>query len=149
LRPFICVAPDTSLAQAFEQMKHAEIDAIFVCEDGHVTGIFSRHEVLACTGDGTLNTARPVRDFMVTAFAQLTSDATIGQVVETMNERAVHHVAIAAPSRAVVDERARWLLEVGATVESGPAEYDYSPGYYAVFFHDPDGIKLEIVHRAG
>ena len=32
---------------------------------------------------------------MVTAFAQLTSDATIGQVVETMNERAVHHIAIA------------------------------------------------------
>ena len=23
---------------------------------------------------------------------------------------------------------------------------DYSPGYYAVFFYDPDGIKLEILH---
>jgi catechol 2,3-dioxygenase-like lactoylglutathione lyase family enzyme len=22
------------------------------------------------------------------------------------------------------------------------------PGYYAVFFYDPDGIKLEIVHVA-
>jgi hypothetical protein len=22
-----------------------------------------------------------------------------------------------------------------------------TPGYYAVFFYDPDGIKLEIVHR--
>ncbi len=31
-------------------------------------------------------------------------------------------------------------------IESGPREYDYSPGYFAVFFHDPDGIKLEIVH---
>lgn len=61
----------------------------------------------------------------------------------------LHHIAIAAPSRAVVDERARWLRQVGATIESGPAEYDYSPGYYAVFFHDPDGIKLEIVHRTG
>ena len=29
---------------------------------------------------------------------------------------------------------------------SGPEEYDYSPGY-AVFFYDPDGIKLELVHR--
>jgi hypothetical protein len=26
-------------------------------------------------------------------------------------------------------------------------EYDYSPGYYAAFFYDPDGIKLELVHR--
>jgi glyoxylase I family protein len=58
----------------------------------------------------------------------------------------VHHVAIAARSREVVDERAAWLRERGAEIESGPAEYDYIPGYYAVFFHDPDGIKLEIVH---
>jgi glyoxylase I family protein len=27
-----------------------------------------------------------------------------------------------------------------------PKEYDYAPGYYAVFFADPDGIKLEVVH---
>jgi catechol 2,3-dioxygenase-like lactoylglutathione lyase family enzyme len=59
----------------------------------------------------------------------------------------VHHIAIAAPSREVVDECTQWLLAEGATIESGPAEYDYSPGYYAVFFYDPDGIKLEIVHR--
>jgi glyoxylase I family protein len=59
----------------------------------------------------------------------------------------VHHIALAAPSRAVVDERARWLRETGATVESGPQEYDYSAGYYAVFFYDPDGIKLELVHE--
>ena len=49
----------------------------------------------------------------------------------------------------MVDECTQWLLAEGATIESGPAEYDYSPGYYAVFFYDPDGIKLEIVHRTG
>jgi len=31
-------------------------------------------------------------------------------------------------------------------IESGPQEYAYQLGYYAVFFYDPDGIKLEIVH---
>ena len=61
----------------------------------------------------------------------------------------MHHIAFAAPSREVVDERAAWLRETGATIESGPREYDYTPGYYAVFFHDPDGIKLELVHRPG
>jgi catechol 2,3-dioxygenase-like lactoylglutathione lyase family enzyme len=45
-----------------------------------------------------------------------------------------------------VDERATWLRERGAKIESEPREYDYSAGYYAVFFYDPDGIKLEIVH---
>jgi glyoxylase I family protein len=59
----------------------------------------------------------------------------------------IHHLAFAAPSRAVVDERAGWLRKCGATIESGPEEYPYSAGYYAVFLHDPDGIKLEIVHR--
>ena len=32
-------------------------------------------------------------------------------------------------------------------IESGPQEYGYSPGYYAVFFYDPDGIKLEVMCR--
>jgi glyoxylase I family protein len=59
----------------------------------------------------------------------------------------VHHVCFDAPSRAAVDERAQWLASEGAAIESGPREYDYTPGYYAVFFYDPDGIKLEILHR--
>jgi glyoxylase I family protein len=61
----------------------------------------------------------------------------------------VHHVAFEAPSRFVVDDRADWLISQGAEIESGPEEYSYIPGYYAVFFYDPDGIKLEIVHVPG
>jgi catechol 2,3-dioxygenase-like lactoylglutathione lyase family enzyme len=59
----------------------------------------------------------------------------------------IHHLCFAAPSRTVVDERARWLDAQAVPIESGPADYPYSPGYYAVFFYDPDGMKLEIVHR--
>lgn len=61
----------------------------------------------------------------------------------------LHHLAFEAPSRAAVDERADWLRDTGATIESEPQEYTYMPGYYAVFFYDPDGLKLEIVHVAG
>ncbi len=59
----------------------------------------------------------------------------------------VHHVAFQAASRDAVEERFRWLRARGAPIESEPREYDYSPGYYAVFFYDPDGLKLEIVHQ--
>jgi catechol 2,3-dioxygenase-like lactoylglutathione lyase family enzyme len=59
----------------------------------------------------------------------------------------IHHLAFAAESREQVEERAAWLRARGAELESGPAEYEYTPGYYAVFFRDPDSIKLEIVHR--
>ncbi|HKG34911.1 MAG TPA: VOC family protein [Solirubrobacterales bacterium] len=58
----------------------------------------------------------------------------------------IHHIAFAAPDRDAVDERAEWLRAEGVEIESGPQEYGYSRGYYAVFFYDPDGIKLEIVH---
>jgi glyoxylase I family protein len=58
----------------------------------------------------------------------------------------VHHVAFEAPSREVVDERHRWAMERGVQIESSPKEYAYMPGYYAFFFYDPDGIKLEVVH---
>jgi catechol 2,3-dioxygenase-like lactoylglutathione lyase family enzyme len=64
-------------------------------------------------------------------------------------EVGLHHIAFEAVSRATVDERAAWLIAQGAEIESGPEEYWYSPGYYAVFFYDPDGMKLEIVHVPG
>jgi glyoxylase I family protein len=58
----------------------------------------------------------------------------------------LHHLAFEAPSRAAVDARAQWLHDTGAELESEPQEYTYMPGYYAVFFYDPDGLKLEIVN---
>ncbi|MEA2303255.1 MAG: glyoxylase family protein [Solirubrobacteraceae bacterium] len=58
----------------------------------------------------------------------------------------LHHLAFGASSRDVVDERAAWAAAHGAELESAPREYSYSPGYYAVFLHDPDGLKLEVVH---
>ena len=58
----------------------------------------------------------------------------------------IHHVAFAADSRELVDDRHSWARDAGLEIESEPQEYDYMPGYYAVFFYDPDGIKLEIVH---
>jgi glyoxylase I family protein len=60
----------------------------------------------------------------------------------------LHHLAFRARSRRRVNESARWLEQNGAEIESGPETYDYTPGYYAVFFYDPDGLKLEIVHRS-
>ena len=61
----------------------------------------------------------------------------------------LHHLAFEADSRSQVDERADWLRAHDAELESEPQEYTYMPGYYAVFFYDPDGMKLEIVHVPG
>jgi glyoxylase I family protein len=58
----------------------------------------------------------------------------------------LHHFAWNADSRAEVDALHRILVDRGLTVLDAPAEYAYEPGYYAVFFADPDGLKLELVH---
>jgi glyoxylase I family protein len=60
----------------------------------------------------------------------------------------IHHLAIHAGSRRAVDRAASWAHESGAEIESGPEGYAYEPGYYALFLHDPDGIKIEIMTRA-
>jgi len=55
-------------------------------------------------------------------------------------------IAFAAASREQVDALHRTLVAAGARILEPPREYDYTPGYYAVFFADPDGMKLELVH---
>jgi catechol 2,3-dioxygenase-like lactoylglutathione lyase family enzyme len=58
-------------------------------------------------------------------------------------------LAFRADSRAQVDELARDLAATGATILDPPRDYAYVPGYYAVFFADPDEIKLELAHIPG
>lgn len=56
----------------------------------------------------------------------------------------MHHLAWNAASREDVDALHALLVRTGATVLDAPAHYpQYSEGYYAVFFSDPDGMKLE------
>jgi catechol 2,3-dioxygenase-like lactoylglutathione lyase family enzyme len=60
----------------------------------------------------------------------------------------MHHLAFRAESRADVDAMHAHLQKIGANILDAPAEYpQYSPGYYAVFFADPDGLKLEYVFK--
>jgi len=72
--------------------------------------------------------------------------ATSADEVRTYDRHNVgmHHLAINVAGREDVDRVARWLVVNEYPVESGPAEY-YGGGYYALYFYDPDGIKLEVV----
>ncbi len=59
----------------------------------------------------------------------------------------LHHVAFPANSRAVVERAHDIAVAAGAEILDPPQEFDYEPGYYATFFRDPDGFKLEVVCR--
>lgn len=57
-------------------------------------------------------------------------------------------IAFWAESRADVDRIAEIARGAGALNIEGPQIWtEYTPGYYAVFFEDPDGNKLEVCHR--
>ena len=59
-----------------------------------------------------------------------------------------HHYAFELSSREDVDALGKFLEQNGMTVLDPPGEY-YGPSYYAVYFADPDGMKLEgMVYKA-
>lgn len=61
-----------------------------------------------------------------------------------------HHLAWRAESREDVDRLHVLLVENGIKVLDPPAHYpEYWGDYYAVFFEDPDGMKLELAHTPG
>jgi catechol 2,3-dioxygenase-like lactoylglutathione lyase family enzyme len=53
-----------------------------------------------------------------------------------------HHYAFELSSRADVDALGAFLKDNGMAVLDPPGEY-YGRNYYAVYFADPDGMKLE------
>jgi len=56
-----------------------------------------------------------------------------------------HHYAFELGKRQDVFDLEAHLKKMGATIVDPAAEY-YSGGYYAVYFLDPDGLKLEGMH---
>ena len=61
----------------------------------------------------------------------------------------MNRIAFWADSREDVDRAAAAARAGGARVTSGPQDYpEYGPGYYAVFFEDPGGNRLEVMHRS-
>jgi len=62
------------------------------------------------------------------------------------NAPGFNHMAFYAEDRSDIDAMHNLLREIGAQVLDPPAEYPYSPGYFAVYFSDPDGLKFEFAY---
>ena len=58
------------------------------------------------------------------------------------------HLALSAPSRQAVDDVYAAAQSAGAEILHAPRIWpEYHPGYYGVFFRDPDGNNVEAVHH--
>lgn len=64
-----------------------------------------------------------------------------------------HHLALNVGSDSDIDDIYKVMLAANATATDLPANYGGQPGYgdhyYAVFFADPDGFKIEVVNARG
>jgi catechol 2,3-dioxygenase-like lactoylglutathione lyase family enzyme len=59
----------------------------------------------------------------------------------------LHHICFQTPTRADVDSAYQKLRALGIASRA-PAVYpEYSEDYYATFFEDPDGLRLEVLVR--
>ncbi len=84
----------------------------------------------AWSGPGGAVTIRPAKP----AFASLPHNR---------DAPGLNHFAFNAASREEVDALYTLLREIAAEILDPPTQYDYMPEYYAVYFRDPDGLKLE------
>ena len=90
-----------------------------------------------------------VRDAGIEGWFQLETEdgsAFFGVTEDRAHRPNANRIAFRAANVAEVDELSRLLHEIGACEIEGPAWE--SPEYYAVFFEDPCGNRLEIVHRS-
>ena len=58
----------------------------------------------------------------------------------------LHHFCFRVLDERAVDQASRELRALGVTVSEARIYPEYAPDYYAVFFDDPDGIRLEITN---
>lgn len=59
----------------------------------------------------------------------------------------LHHLCLQVQTRGDVDEVFRKLRELDVEASTPRVYPEYNPEYYATFFEDPDGIRLEVVAR--
>jgi glyoxylase I family protein len=59
----------------------------------------------------------------------------------------LHHVCFQVEDEEAVREAHRRLVALGVQATEPRHHPEYNPDYYATFFEDPDGIRLEIVGR--
>ena len=99
---FVCIEPDTPLAEAIEKMKQDEGGCAIVCnEEGRVVGIFTERDLLNKVIGRDVDLNSPVGDFMSMAVETLTTDATIGDAVQVMNEKSYRNIPLVKDGRLI------------------------------------------------
>jgi len=75
------------------------------------------------------------------------AQAEVPDHVHIHSSPGLHHLCLKAETAEQVDAIHARLAEENAHIFADPQHYpQYTPDYYALFFADPDGIKLEVAY---
>ena len=61
----------------------------------------------------------------------------------------IEHFAVFVDNRDEVDETYERCRKLGVKIHFPPQEDQDEPGYWALFFFDPDGFRVEVAHWPG
>ena len=98
---FVRVEPGTPLSEAVALMQQDQDGCVIVCRGEQVIGMLTEGDVLAKIVNAQVDMNRPVRDFLNSDLATLSSDATLGDVVRLMNERGLRNIPVIEEDRLV------------------------------------------------
>jgi CBS domain-containing protein len=91
---YVAVSPFTPLSQAIEAMKSDEGGCVIVSDDGRVAGIFTERDLLTKVLGESVDLESPISDWMQTMVETLSSEATIGEAVQLMNEKSFRNIPL-------------------------------------------------------
>jgi catechol 2,3-dioxygenase-like lactoylglutathione lyase family enzyme len=80
-------------------------------------------------------------------YAVLIAQAKITNCQYQFDTPGLHHLCLKAKSVGLVDQIYQSLVIKGVYIFDAPQKYpNYTDKYYAIYFADPDGIKLEVAY---
>jgi len=91
----VTASPDTTVAEAIRLMRSLRHGAVFILEDGRLTGIFTERDVLlrVCFGEHDIE-AMPLREVMTPNPATLRATAPLNQALNLMAVKGYRHVPV-------------------------------------------------------
>ena len=91
---FVCIEPTTPLSEAVVRMRMDEGGCAIVCENSRIVGIFTERDLITKVIAEEAEMTDPVSRWMTTTVQTLSFDATIGDVVELMNQKGYRNVPL-------------------------------------------------------
>lgn len=94
-RAVVTIAARATIAEAVELLNRNRIGAIVVTDGSHVAGILSERDVVRhLDGDWSALARRPVSDVMTKNVVTTQSNASVGDLMESMTAHRIRHIPV-------------------------------------------------------